>query len=159
MPGQESAMSNECFCWPGESLGVVWMSVDSLMDSGASLESLTPTNILFSWEKKHQVWMRFSQSASCSNISWHTDADTHTPTPSSPSLWNGRYLKFTILVDLYGPLKLVLIFAASTAPRHCALNTLHSGEKNYFKWSETLEKRQLSFCKTKSMLYIYKLFI
>ena len=47
---QELGMSNECF-WPGESPGMVWMSVDSLMDSGASLESLTPTNILFSWEK------------------------------------------------------------------------------------------------------------
>ena len=83
----------------------------------------------------------------------------YTHTNSKLSLPLEWYLKVTILVDLYGPLKLVLIFAASTAPRHCALNTLHSGEKNYFKWSETLEKRQLSFCKTKSMLYIYKLFI
>ena len=80
-------------------------------------------------------------------------------TATLSSLLSKWHFKFTILVDLYGPLKLVLIFAASTAPRHCALNTLHSGEKNYFKWSETLEKRQLSFCKTKSMLYIYKLFI
>ena len=116
MPGQESGMSNECFFWPGESLGMVWMSVDSLMDSGASLESLTPTNILFSWEKKHQVWMRFSQSASCSNISWHTDADTYTQQLQALSLPLCWYLKFTIFVDLYGLLKLVLIFSASTAP-------------------------------------------
>ena len=158
MPGQESGMSNECFCWPGESLGMVWMTVDSLMDSGASLESLTPTNILFSWEKKTSS---LDEVLSICKLQQHFVAHRcrYTHSNSKLSLPLEWYLKFTILVDLYGPLKLVLIFAASTAPRHCALNTLHSGEKNYFKWSETLEKRQLSFCKTKSMLYIYKLFI
>ena len=143
-------------CWPGVSPGgMVWMSVDSLMDNGASLESLKPTNILFSWKKTSSL----DEVLSICKLQKHFGANRcrYSDSNLSPSLvW---YFKFTILVDLYGPLKLVLIFAASTAPRHCALNTLHSGEKNYFKWSETLKKRQLSFCKTKSMLYIYKLFI
>lgn len=49
----------------------------------------------------------------------HKDADTHTATLSSPSLLSKWYFKFTILVDLYGPLKLVLIFAASPTTTLC----------------------------------------
>ena len=90
------------------------MSVDSLMDNGASLESLNlkTTNILFSSEKNNNinVWMRFS----ICKLQKHSrvgDADS-----SSLPLFTKWYFKFTILVDLYGPLKLVLIFSASTGP-------------------------------------------
>lgn len=72
----------------------------------------------FQRRKKHQVWMRFSQSASCRNISG-TKMQIHTATLSSPSLLSKWYFKFTILVDLYGPLKLVLIFAASPTTTLC----------------------------------------
>ena len=42
-----------------------------------------------------------------------TEMQIHSNSKLSLSKW---YFKFTILVDLYGPLKLVLIFAASPTP-------------------------------------------
>ena len=67
----------------------------------------------FQFRKKNiniNVWMRFS----ICKLQKHSrvgDADS-----SSLPLFTKWYFKFTILVDLYGPLKLVLIFSASTGP-------------------------------------------
>ena len=118
-------------CWPGVSPGgMVWMSVDSLMDNGASLESLKPTNILFSWKKTSSL----DEVLSICKLQKHFGANRcrYSDSNLSPSLvW---YFKFTILVDLYGPLKLVLIFAASTASTLlCIKNTLKLKKRNSLK--------------------------
>ena len=131
------------------------MSVDSLMDNGASLESLKPTNILFSWEKTSSL----DEVLSICKLQKHFGAQRcrYSNSNLSPSLLFKWYSKFTILVDLYGPLKLVLIFAASTASTLlCIKNTLKI-KKNWMVWN--LVSGQLSFYKTKSMPYTYKLFI
>ena len=119
------------------------------MDNGASLESLNlkTTNILFSSEKNNNinVWMRFS----ICKLQKHSrvgDADS-----SSLPLFTKWYFKFTILVDLYGPLKLVLIFSASTGPTPCiCIYTLYLKQKLLLMVFPNFRKRQLSFRKTKS---------
>ena len=119
------------------------MSVDSLMDNGASLESLKPTNILFSWEKTSSL----DEVLSICKLQKHFGAQRcrYSNSNLSPSLLFKWYSKFTILVDLYGPLKLVLIFAASTASTLlCIKNTL---KLKKIEWSETLCQDNCHFIK------------